>query len=94
MQARLFMGILVSSELRLFLDQSVQWKEDVELNSSALQQLNYNKSAYIGFYIPSLLPLMEVYEKEKQLKNQLQVYCSKINLETLNCKIFSQILIG
>ena len=90
---KLFIGIKEDSEIRMFLAKSIVWQEDRACGLAELKEVTFDKSVYIGRYIPSYLTLSELKEQEKWIKNQLQHYFPQVKWDHHTCTIFSEVFI-
>ena len=91
---RLFIGCLISSELRMHLAHSSKWKElkfTLENAPQQMQLVHFKKKEYIGHYLDNaLLSLKDVAHYEKLLRSALQEICPEYPHEKLTLRIFSQ----
>ncbi len=92
-QIRIFLGFLQNKELKLHLNQSARWKEELSLSNTALTQVQDHEKEYIGHYLPHLLTCKQIKEKEQEIKSQLQLYCPKLNLDKHHSYLFSQLFV-
>ncbi len=90
-QIRIFLGCLQNKELQMHLDKSPSWKEAKTMGLLNLSETRWQEKDYIGFFISPLLSLAQLKEKEREIKTQLQLYCSKINVDSHTCFLFTQI---
>jgi hypothetical protein len=92
-QIRLFLGYVQNKELKVHLNQSIRWKEAKLLGEATLIETQWQDKEYIGLFIPPIVTLPLIKDKEESVKTQLQVYCPKINLDKHSILIFSQLFI-
>lgn len=92
-QIRLFLGVIVNKELQVHLNQSRIWKEAKLLGESSLMETHWQEKDYIGSFIPSVMTLAQLKEKELEVKTQLQNYCPKLNLDKHPIYLFSQLFL-
>lgn len=91
-EIRLFFGILENSELRMHLNGSSLWQQEKTLGSELIET-DRNDKRYIGLFASYPLSYSRLRETECFVKNRLQVYCPKLNLDTRRCVLFSQLFI-
>ena len=92
-ELQLFLGYLQNKEIKYHLLQSTKWKQDQLLHLSTLKEIHWNAQDYIGLSIPSFLSPSQILDLEMNIKNQLQVYCPKLNLDRYSPFLFSQLFI-
>lgn len=94
---KLFIGFLVTSELRMHLNNSQAWKNAQVTPDHAnheLFEVHYAEQDYIGCYLTQeKLTLTTLAELEKQMTEKLTVYCPKLDYSRFKCYIFSQFFI-
>lgn len=93
-EVKIFLGILVTSEIKAHLKYSRPWKQAVLDSSCELKDIEKNQHHYIGKFIPQALSLKELKFEEEIIKKNLQFYCAKINLDQHRCYIFSQLFLS
>lgn len=93
LQVRIFIGYQVNKEIKIHLDQSPHWREEKMLGIANLIETDWKNHHYIGQFTSSLLSFLEIQEKEKQMKNNLQIYCPKLNVEKHFIYLFPQLFI-
>lgn len=96
-QTRLFVGLLLTSEVRMHLNQSEQWKqEQVVRNESGetLQSLRYQDKEYIGSMLTTaLLPLEELRTLEDSVRLVLNRYCPELQTDKMKIFVFPQLFL-
>ncbi|KIC74290.1 hypothetical protein DB42_BH00240 [Neochlamydia sp. EPS4] len=94
---KIFIGCLITSELRMHLNQSLLWKQNKiapELNS-ALREIHFQDKDYIGIYpTTDKISLMALKEIEKEILQLLTTYCPLLPTEKIKILIFSQVFIS
>jgi hypothetical protein len=90
---KIFIGYLENGEIKMYLNQSSNWKEAKILQVNDLIETLFQSREYIGKFIESSLTYEELRQKEKEIRNHLQVYCPKLNLDKHNLCIFPQIFL-
>lgn len=89
-QIRIFLGYILNKEIKLHLNQSSKWKEAKIVGKLPLIETQWQEKEYIGCYLPSALTYIQLKEKEREVKTQLQNYCPKLNLDKHPIYLFSQ----
>lgn len=88
-QIHLFLGYPQEEELAFHLSKNPHWKE----GELALRETSWQNQNYVGVFLSPLLSCPEIKEKSKQIKNQVQLCCPKINLDLFSIYLFPQILL-
>lgn len=92
---KMFVGILVTSEVRMYLTQSVLWKQIVIAPTekrAELQQVHYQGKEYIGFYLEEQsTDLIQIQQYEKVIKEKVQTYCPDLDCRKQPVVIFGQV---
>jgi hypothetical protein len=95
---KLFAGFRISSEIRMHLNQSIQWKHATLLTASmpfSLQRIPYQGKEYLGFYLKShRLTVKELREFQDMIKQEVNQYCPDLEVETMTVFIFPQVFIA
>jgi hypothetical protein len=90
---RIFLGYLLNSEIKMYLNQSSQWKE-VKWQTQQLVEAHFEEKTYIGFFIENALNDEQIKKKECEVKVLLQLYCPKLNLDKYDAYLFPQIFLS
>ncbi|MFI0435204.1 MAG: hypothetical protein ACH350_05690 [Parachlamydiaceae bacterium] len=93
-QIRLFMGFLFNKELKIHLNQNSKWREAKLIGECSLIEAISQDKEYLGCFIPSLIPYDELKKQERDVRDQLQIYCPKLNLDKRSIYLFSQLFIS
>lgn len=95
--ARLFAGILITSEIRMHLNQDCGWKNaqiSAFHGSDDLVEMRHGKNEYIGCYLSTnKIPLAELRTYESLTIDKLLTYCPKLPRTSCKFFVFSQLLI-
>jgi hypothetical protein len=91
---KFFLGFPLTSEIKMHLNQSPQWKEASLFQTQEMTEINFEGKEYIGFLLESPLLYTQLKNKEKDLKSQLQYYCSKIQIEKQKIYLFPQLFVA
>lgn len=87
----LFLGCLRTGELNMHLNQSGLWKDDMLLQKQSLIDGYFQDLHYIGVIHPfATLSFEELKDVEKKVRNQLQVYCPKLEVDKQTFYLFTQ----
>lgn len=95
---KLFVGVMISPELRMHLSKSALWKE-ISIargpSSDDLIETPSNNETYLGTYVNNeAIPLHELREMASAVKQKIAAYCASLNIETLNLSVFPQIFVS
>jgi hypothetical protein len=95
---RLFVGVPITSEIRVHLQQSLEWKQSTLSSVEDMPHLvetHYQSKDYIGIFLPEeQLPLDELRKIEKTVRLLVQVYCPQTLPESLHIIVFPQVFIS
>lgn len=95
--AKLFIGILITSEVRMHLNQSTVWKNVQVIGdpeAGELISVRFHEYDYIGSYVKvEKITFSELGSYDKHVLNKLQSYCPNLQLNTHKVSFFSQIFI-
>lgn len=95
---RLFVGCLVTSELKLLLDNSHAWKQFQILqsqNDDTLQLLRHEGKNYLGWLTESIeISIATIADYEIKLKELMTQYCSSYESEKVNIVVFPQVFVS
>lgn len=95
---KLFAGFLVSSELRMHLRNSSQWKEHQIVQDEMLENLKiapFEGKDYLGYYIePSYIKVNELEKIEEKIREALQKLLPKYSPNSLTLYLFAQAFIS
>lgn len=93
---RLFMGCLITSDIRMHLKESKRWMLS-SISSQAEKRLfetHFQNKDYIGcFPDKEFLTLSEIKNLEKSIRESLQFYCPEISVEDLHILLFPQVFL-
>lgn len=91
---KIFLGFHQNGEIKMFLNQSSQWKSDKLFQSQELTEARFQDKEYIGFSITTPLSYSALKAKEKDLKNQLVYYCPKLQVDKHKVYLFPQLFLS
>lgn len=95
---RLFIGCLLTSEIKMHLNQSNQWKHLVispTKSENDLVEVHYRGKDYLGSYLPrDTLSIDDLKKIEKPIKQSLKAYCPGLEVENLKLQIFAQVFVA
>lgn len=94
---RLFVGLLLTSEMKMFLHQSTQWR-NVSLrqkNTEEIKEVHYSGKDYIGLYLPhEKVTLEELPSVEQMIKQRLEQYCPDYDIQNARVFVFAQVFVA
>lgn len=97
-QLQLFVGCLLTSEIRLHISLSKEWQQDKILHIKKelfLQEVRYQEKEYIGIAIAhETVSTARAEQIAFEVQNKIAYYCPEINTNTLTTVIFPQIFLG
>jgi hypothetical protein len=95
---KLFIGYHLTSDIRMYLKQSIAWKQAKITKESSLRDLleaHFQDKDYIGKYITQEgLTIQELKQIESSVRESLVYYCPELSQETLKIYLFPQIFIS
>ena len=91
---RIFIGFVLSKGLNMHLHQNPKWEEAKFTKETVFIETNCQEKTYIGRFIPKGLTCDELKKKELEVREQLQIYCPKLNLDKHSVYLFSQLFIS
>ncbi len=92
-KSKIFIGCLVTSELKMYLRESLAWKQ-ANIGKRELIEVHCQGKDFIGHFIEKkMLTLSELKPLEQQIREALQLYCPEINGEMLMINLFAQVFI-
>lgn len=95
---RLFVGCLITSELRMHLNQSIEWKHLNIINNKDLKTLTevpYKSKNYLGIYTDKLeMMLSDLKNTQASVEQLLKKICPQYPIENAGFVIFSQVFIA
>lgn len=93
---KLFAGILITSEIKMHLNQNSEWKNaqiSAFHGSDDLIEVRHGKNEYIGCYLKERILLTEVTTYEEMVAEKLISYCPRLPRTSCQLYIFSQLFI-
>jgi hypothetical protein len=95
---RIFAACLITSEIRMHLNYSIEWKHsafDVLSASLCFQEIRLHGKDYFGFYIEyKTYKISELDEIQNKIRDQLKAYCPKLDTETIDICIIPQVFVA
>jgi len=93
--AKLFVGFLINSEVKMHLNDSSAWRNAKAIPSDdTLIEVRHQGCDYIGYYLKNtIVMLMELKEHEKKAQNTLKSYCPQLPSQAYRFVTFSQLFI-
>lgn len=94
---KLFAGFMLTSELKMHLNESKTWKSAKSIptnDTDDLIETRYGKHHYVGLFLPEkLLPLGALKDYEKKIGQKLQHYCPQLDSIKMKFCVFSQLFV-
>ena len=94
---RLFIGCIISAELRLQLSQSIRWKQAkiVASTQEDLEETHYHEKDYIGRFLDySPINLNDLRLTEAKVMQAIKNYCPEYACEKIKIVVFSQVFVS
>lgn len=95
---KIFMGCLLSPDIKRLLYKSSSWKEAKitwQSSSSGLKEIRYQGHDYVGVYLDKeLVTLGELKDVEELVKSTLKQHCPDLDRESCHLSLFSQLLVS
>lgn len=94
---KLFAGCSINSEMRMHLNQSIQWKHATLLSPSNrdLQEVHSQGKDFFGHYLESnKLTINELKTIQQYIITQLKIYCPTLETENIKICLFHQVFIA
>ncbi len=92
---KVFIGLLLNSELRIQLNKSISWKqEQIGSSENSLKEIRFNSKEYLGYYISQELIQIELLKKlECDIRKNINTFCPYFPIDRIPVHIFPQIFI-
>lgn len=97
---KIFAGCHITSEIRMHLNQSIQWKNAVILaktssSNPGIQEVHYHGKDYFGHYTTSnSLIVNDLITFQSSIRQQLKNYCPTLEVENIKICVFPQVFIA
>lgn len=93
---KLFLGVLITSELRMHLNSSVAWKHAaIDRQPDAPIETQYQDHKYLGIHLEcDAAPLKHFHELYSKIQDSIARYCPEFNNDQLKPYILPQIFIS
>lgn len=93
---QLFVGCLLSVDIKRQLYQSPQWKQkSLEDPDSRLVEVFHKNKDYLGKYVAKqMMTLSEFTQCQNELLEKIGSYCPNLDRETVKIIIFPQLFVG
>lgn len=95
---RLLIACLITAEIRMHLNYSIEWKHAALDASSAppsFREVRLHGKDYFGFYIEhKSYKINELDEIQYKIRTQLKSFCPKLDTETLDICIIPQVFVA
>lgn len=90
-ETRIFLGFLLTKEIKLHLSQSPSWKEAKLLGTQELIETQFQEKDYLGQFISQRLSCAQLKKLNLEIRSQLHQFCPKLDLEKQHSFLFSQL---
>ena len=97
---KIFTGCHITSEIRMHLNQSIQWKNAIILATASTtnpeaQQIHYKGKDYFGLYSPNkTLTIKDLTSTQHTIRQQLKNYCPTLEVENIKICVFPQVFVA
>lgn len=95
---KFFVGFELTTELRIHLSHSHDWKQVSVARdhaSNPLIECPFQEKAYIGRYCDMpIMPLSHLKRFAKEISNMLQQYCPELDINVQSCHFFPLVLVA
>lgn len=97
-QVKIFIGCYVNSEIRMYLNESKEWKQNTILKDQkegSLIEVHFQNKDYIGYYLPSdCIKLSEIKGIETNIKSLLKRFLPENFVNFPKIYVFSQLFVA
>lgn len=91
---RLFIGCLLTSEIKMYLSGSSEWKT-AQIEKTHLLECRFEDKDYLGLFLEGDTPdLSEIQAIETKIREKLEVFCPALSLDTVHLILFPQVFIS
>lgn len=95
---KLFAGCLITTEIRIWLNQSSLWKQEKispAVEGRRLVEVHYKEHDYIGCFLPkTMLTLEELRPTVRWIEQSLLQYCPELKSSAVKICFFPQIFLS
>lgn len=95
---KIFIGCAISSEIRMHLNHSIEWKHAALISASTqegLQIVSSHGNDYLGFYSTQKhLTIKDLKETQETIIVQIKSYLPKLDTQNLKICIFPQVFVA
>ena len=95
--AKLFIGCYLSPDLRIQLNQSLEWKQSRLLTEPGTEpvEIRHEGRDYLGFFLPrERAELLEVRANATPIHNAIRRYCHRYPVDRLRLYVFPQLFVS
>lgn len=98
-KVKLFCGYQITSELRMYLNQSAKWKESQihvhRTEEGYLEEVHFQGKEYVGFYLnEDRTDLQHLRELHNNIKKRFEDFCPDLNIGHISFCIFPQVFVA
>lgn len=93
-QPRLFLGTPLTSEVRMHLAESENWKQRHLLDAERLEEGRYGEDLYLGYLLAAdSLTTQQLQQEEERARTCLGQFCPELDQDHLSFFLFPQIFL-
>lgn len=94
LETKLFAGCYLTSEIRMHLSKSIQWKH-ATIMTEGLQIVHYHGKDYLGSYLnEKKATLQELAICQEKIQTQLHNYCPALEINKIEILVFAQVFLA
>lgn len=97
--AKLFIGCHITSEMRMHLSKSNEWKQlsiiPIEIREANIQEIHFHGKDYFGYYLLSdIVLLAELKEIKLHIQSLLKTFCPEYQVDSIKVYILPQVFVS
>ncbi len=91
---KLFMGVLLTPDLKLLLQKSFEWKKhQIIAGPDTLRVIPYDHKEYLGIYFDGdNIPWDEIASKSEKIRDSLEIFFPDLRTDKLKIILFNQMM--
>ncbi|MBA3723183.1 MAG: hypothetical protein H0W88_12390 [Parachlamydiaceae bacterium] len=91
---KFFLGFIQNGEIKMHLNHSNLWKDATLFQKQELMTTHFQEKEYIGISIETPISTIILKDIENNLKEQMQHYFPKLEIDKHNVFLFSQLFLS
>jgi hypothetical protein len=93
---KMFLGCLITPEIRMHLHNSPSWKQSsIAISSTHLKEIHFQEKDYFGHFLAqSQISLNALKESQKELLTHLQQHCPDLCTDSVKMVVFPQVFLS